>query len=145
LRKPITRRNRDVLSVCQNLDSKKQDFNNATNGSSDIRAPVAKNPPGEDRRAFPWSGSEAADAGQVAQLASFQAHVGQLGVGKRFGAGLAVGLQFPAPAQAFKQGRREECHCREASRANRGMSAREMPRSAMQQRDIRCNAEARRE
>lgn len=74
----------------------------------------------------------------------FKAHVGQLGVGKRFGAGLAVGLQFPAPAQAFKQGRREECHCRAASRARRGMSAREMPRSAMQQRDIRSTAEARR-
>ena len=95
---------------------------------------------------FPWSVSEGADAGHVAQLASFQADVGQLSVGKRFGfgAGPAVGLQFPAPTQAFKQGRREECHCRAASRARRGMSAPDMPRSAMQQRDIRSTAEARR-
>ena len=47
-----------------------------------------------------------------------------------FGAGLAVGLQFPAAAQALEQAGREECHWRAASRARRGMSEREMPRSA---------------
>ena len=68
----------------------------------------------------------------MAQLVSLETHVRQIGVGEGFGLGAhpPVGLELPAAGQPLEQAPRETAHERAASRARRGMSAREMPRSA---------------